>query len=217
MLTTGERYFSHGKNPGCTIICINFIEYPLLFLCVLVASNAQKPALPDQLPVCMRRMVPGRIPTRVLVGGRLPGDHHHPWGIRIPLITADKDSRNVILPDPSSPPARSAARGTPQGQWQRPSSGVAVRVAVGAPTGSIGQLQIRAGGVSRGRVLVFPVSGVTLDVKGGETGCGTAVGAGALTQAQANKANMTNAATSRGTVSVFLSTGICRSSARNRQ
>ncbi len=162
-------------------------------------------------PVCMRRMVPGRIPTRVLVGGRLPGDHHHPWGIRIPLITADKDSRNVILPDPSSPPARSAARGTPQGQWQRPSSGVAVRVAVGAPTGSIGQLQIRAGGVSRGRVLVFPVSGVTLDVKGGETGCGTAVGAGALTQAQANKANMTNAATSRGTVSVFLSTGICRS------
>lgn len=119
--------------------------------------------------------------------------------------------RFAAFPLISSPPVRSGARGTsPHGQWQRPSSGVAVRVAVGAPTGSIGQLQIRAGGVSRGRVPVFPASGVTLGVTGGETGCGTIVGAGALTQAQANRANMTNAATSRENVSVFLSEGICR-------
>ena len=169
MLTTGERYFSHGKNPGCTIICINFIEYTLLFLCVLVASNAQKTA-PRTSPVCMRRMAEAGYLPGCLLEGDCPVNHHHPWGIRIPLITADKDSRNVILPDPSSPPAPVRRERYSQGQWQRPSSGVAVRVAVGAPTGSIGQLQIRAGGVSRGRVLVFPVSGVTLDVKGGETG-----------------------------------------------
>ena len=69
MLTTGERYFSHGKNPGCTIICINFIEYPLLFLCVLVASNAQKPALPGQLLyACAAWYQAGYLPGCLLEG-----------------------------------------------------------------------------------------------------------------------------------------------------
>ena len=89
------------------------------------------------------------------------------------------------------------------GQWQGPLSGVAAGVTVRGTAGSMGQLQIMAGGVTGCTVLSLPVPGVPVSWRIGVTGGGTVFGAGALTQAQASRATTTRTAMGKEVPGVF--------------
>jgi predicted phage tail protein len=79
-------------------------------------------------------------------------------------------------------------------------------VTVTDTTGSMGQLQIIAGGVIQWTILSLPAAGVSVRFTGGVTGWDISFVAGALMQALANRVTTTRAANSsdRGIVFRFI-------------